>query len=166
MSFVDAIKSGFRNYAKFRGRAGRSEYWWFFLFTVLAQTVASSISDDFGNLVGLAVFLPGLAVQVRRLHDTGRSGWWVGAFYGSIGVVIVSVVVLILDAALDFGDLVDGTLASDDVFGDNISAGSVAFVGIAILAALALLVVNIVFLCQRSEANENRFGPPPPPKVL
>ncbi|NDE52489.1 MAG: DUF805 domain-containing protein [Actinobacteria bacterium] len=95
MSFVDAIKSCFRNYAKFRGRAGRSEYWWFFLFTVLAQTVASSISDDFGNLVGLAVFLPGLAVHVRRMHDTGRSGWWVGAFYGSIVVVIVSVVVLI-----------------------------------------------------------------------
>jgi len=166
MSFVDAIKSGFRNYARFRGRAGRSEYWWFFLFTVLAQTVASSISDDFGNLVGLAVFLPGLAVHVRRLHDTGRSGWWVGAFYGSIGVVIVSVVVLILDAALDFGDFSNGRFASDDFFGDNVSPGSVAFVGIATLAALALLIVNIVFLCQRSNANENRFGPPPPPKVL
>ncbi|NCZ68523.1 MAG: DUF805 domain-containing protein [Acidimicrobiia bacterium] len=166
MSFVDAIKSGFRNYAKFRGRAGRSEYWWFFLFTVLAQTVASSISDDFGNLVGLAVFLPGLAVQVRRFHDTGRSGWWVGAFYGSIGVVIVSVVVLIVDAALDFDDFANGTFASDDFFGDNVSAGSVAFVGIATLAALALLVINFVFLCQRSKTNENRFGPPPPPKVL
>ena len=166
MSFVDAIKSGFRNYAKFRGRAGRSEYWWFFLFTVLAQTVASSISDDFGNLVGLAVFLPGLAVHVRRMHDMGRSGWWVGAFYGSIGVVIVSVVVLIIDAALDFGDFSDGRFASDDFFGDNVSAGSVVFVGIATLAALALLIINIVFLCQRSNANENRFGPPPPPKVL
>ncbi|MFZ9707534.1 MAG: DUF805 domain-containing protein, partial [Ilumatobacteraceae bacterium] len=43
MSFVAAIQSGFRNYAKFRGRATRSEYWWFFLFTVLAQSVASSI---------------------------------------------------------------------------------------------------------------------------
>jgi len=166
MSFVDAIKSGFRNYAKFRGRAGRSEYWWFFLFTVLAQTVASSISDDFGNLVGLAVFLPGLAVHVRRMHDTGRSGWWVGAFYGSIGVVIVSVVVLIVDAALDFEVFSNGTFASDDFFGDNVSAGSVALVGIATLAALALLIINIVFLCQRSNANENRFGPPPPPKVL
>jgi len=166
MSFVDAIKSGFRNYAKFRGRAGRSEYWWFFLFTVLAQTVASSISPDFGNLVGLAVFLPGLAVHVRRMHDTGRSGWWVGAFYGSIGVVIVSVVVLIVDAALDFEVFSNGTFASDDFFGDNVSAGSVALVGIATLAALALLIINIVFLCQRSNANENRFGPPPPPKVL
>ncbi|MFZ9805471.1 MAG: DUF805 domain-containing protein, partial [Ilumatobacteraceae bacterium] len=111
-------------------------------------------------------FLPGLAVHVRRMHDTGRSGWWVGAFYGSIGVVIVSVVVLIVDAALDFEDFSNGTFASDDFFGDNVSAGSVAFVGIATLAALALLIINIVFLCQRSNANENRFGPPPPPKVL
>ncbi|MGA1321635.1 MAG: DUF805 domain-containing protein, partial [Ilumatobacteraceae bacterium] len=113
-----------------------------------------------------AVFLPGLAVHVRRMHDTGRSGWWVGAFYGSIGVVIVSVVVLIVDAALDFEDFSNGTFASDDFFGDNVSAGSVAFVGIATLAALALLIINIVFLCQRSNTNENRFGPPPPPKVL
>ena len=166
MSFVNAVKSGFRNYAKFRGRAGRSEYWWFFLFTLLVQGVASSISENFGNLIGLALFLPGLAVQMRRLHDTGRSGWWVGAFYGSIGVLIVSVVVLILDAALDFQEFADGRFASDDFFGNNVSAASVAFVGIATLAAIALLVMNIVFLCQRSNANENRFGPPPPPKAL
>ena len=166
MSFVNAVKSGFRNYAKFRGRAGRSEYWWFFLFTLLAQGVASSISENFGNLIGLALFLPGLAVQIRRLHDTGRSGWWVGAFYGSIGVLIVSVVVLILDAALDFQEFADGRFASDDFFGNNVSAASVAFVGIATLVAFALLVMNIVFLCQRSNANENRFGPPPPPKAL
>ena len=156
MSFVNAVKSGFRNYAKFRGRAGRSEYWWFFLFTLLAQGVASSISEGFGNLIGLALFLPGLAVQIRRLHDTGRSGWWVGAFYGSIGVLIVSVVVLILDASLDFEEFADGRFASDDFFGDNVSGGSIAFVGIATLAALALLVVNIVFLCQRS--NESEIG--------
>jgi uncharacterized membrane protein YhaH (DUF805 family) len=166
MSFVVAIQSGFRNYAKFRGRATRSEYWWFFLFTVLAQSVASSIDENFGNIVGLAVFLPGLAVHVRRMHDTGRSGWWVGALYGSIAAVIVAVVVLIIDAAIDFNDFSDGTFANDDFFGENVSGGSIAFVGLAGLVTLALLVVNIVFLCQRSNESENRFGPPPPPRML
>jgi len=166
VSFVAAIQSGFRNYAKFRGRATRSEYWWFFLFTVLAQSVASSIDENFGNIVGLAVFLPGLAVHVRRMHDTGRSGWWVGALYGSIAAVIVAVVVLIIDAAIDFNDFSDGTFANDDFFGENVSGGSIAFVGLAGLVTLALLVVNIVFLCQRSNESENRFGPPPPPRML
>jgi len=166
MSFVAAIQSGFRNYAKFRGRATRSEYWWFFLFTVLAQSVASSIDENFGNIVGLAVFLPGLAVHVRRIHDTGRSGWWVGALYGSIAAVIVAVVVLIIDAAIDFSEFSNGTFANDDFFGENVSGGSIAFVGLASLVTLAMLVVNIVFLCQRSNESENRFGPPPPPRTL
>ena len=166
MSFLDAIKSGFRNYARFRGRASRSEYWWFFLFTLLAQSVASSIDEDFGNLVGIAVFLPGLAVHVRRIHDTGRSVWWVGAFYGSIAAVITAVVVLIVDAAIDFSDLPDGRVNNDDFFGDNVAGGSVAFVALASIAALALMIINIVFLCQRSNESENRFGPPPPPRML
>jgi uncharacterized membrane protein YhaH (DUF805 family) len=161
MSFVDAIKSGFRNYAKFRGRASRSEYWWFFLFTVLAQTVGSAIDESLGNIAGLVVFLPGLALHVRRIHDTGRSGWWVGAFYASIGVLIVSVVTLIIDAAIDFEDF-----DNSDFFGENVSGGSAAFLGLASIGVLVLLIVNIVFLCQRSQPSENRFGPPPPPKVL
>ena len=166
MSFAAAIQSGFRNYVKFRGRATRTEYWWFFLFTVLAQSVASSINESFGNLVGLAVFLPGLAVHVRRMHDTGRSGWWVGALYGSIAATVVAVVVLIIDAAVDFNDFADGSFASDDFFGENVSGGSIAFVGLAGLFMLIMLVLNIVFLCQRSIESENRFGPPPPPRTL
>jgi uncharacterized membrane protein YhaH (DUF805 family) len=100
------------------------------------------------------------------MHDTGRSGWWVGALYGSIAAVIVAVVVLIIDAAIDFNDFSDGTFANDDFFGENVSGGSIAFVGLAGLVTLALLVVNIVFLCQRSNESENRFGPPPPPRML
>lgn len=161
MSFLAAIQSGFRNYVKFRGRASRSEYWWFFLFTVLLQTVTSSIDENLGNLAGLVVFLPGLAVQVRRLHDTGRSGWWVGAFYASIGVLIVAVVTLIIDAAIDFDELTGG-----DFLGDNVSGGSAAFLGIAAIGVLVLFVVNVVFLCQRGQAAENRFGPPPPPRTV
>lgn len=87
MSFPAAVASALRQYVGFHGRARRSEYWWFFLFTSLLTLVASfvdsalGIADELGNgpvgaVAGLAILLPSLAVGVRRLHDTGRSGWW------------------------------------------------------------------------------------------
>jgi uncharacterized membrane protein YhaH (DUF805 family) len=81
MGFVDAIKSGFNNYVNFQGRARRSEYWFWFLFTFLLSIVASIIDGVLGiyllaGLAMLATILPSIAVGVRRLHDTGRSGFW------------------------------------------------------------------------------------------
>lgn len=75
-------------YADFSGRAPRAEYWWFFLgemiVLVLAMIVDSILGTDIGGTgyglfyfaVWLALFIPALAVGVRRLHDTDRSGWW------------------------------------------------------------------------------------------
>ncbi|HEX2190646.1 MAG TPA: DUF805 domain-containing protein [Longimicrobiaceae bacterium] len=75
----------FRKYAVFSGRARRKEYWMFVLFNVLAS-ISLAIADGvlglgggfglLGAVYALAVLVPGLAVSVRRLHDTGRSGWW------------------------------------------------------------------------------------------
>ncbi|MCA9876669.1 MAG: DUF805 domain-containing protein [Thermomicrobiales bacterium] len=95
MNFVEAVRSGFNNYANFSGRALRSEYWWWVVFAWIAGMVANLIDSAFGwrvyettingiqqgsgpiaALVGLALLIPGLAVAVRRLHDTDRSGWW------------------------------------------------------------------------------------------
>lgn len=82
MSFADAVRSVLTQYANFNGRARRSEFWWFVLFNVLLSAVVSIIgaaahTSVLGYIVGLALLVPGLAVSVRRLHDTGRSGWWV-----------------------------------------------------------------------------------------
>lgn len=80
----------FRRYADFSGRARRSEYWYFVLFNFIATfviafgagVIAGMLSNDvrgavaIADLYVLAALLPGLAVSVRRLHDTGRSGWW------------------------------------------------------------------------------------------
>ncbi len=78
--YLDILKT---KYAKFDGRAHRTEFWMFFLFNVLAA-IAISIVDSIlgitfgglGMLYSLAVFIPSIAVGARRLHDTGRSGWW------------------------------------------------------------------------------------------
>ncbi|TCL72274.1 DUF805 domain-containing protein [Rhizobium sp. BK251] len=82
MTFTEAVGSVFSKYAVFRGRAPRSEFWWFALFNIVLSFVAGLIDAAFTNgdvlaiVYSLAVFLPGLAVAVRRLHDIDRSGWW------------------------------------------------------------------------------------------
>jgi len=79
-----AISIAFSKYAVFSGRASRSEYWWFALFSVLCSLVAALIGAILGRLINnflhlilfLIFFLPSVSVAVRRLHDTNRSGWW------------------------------------------------------------------------------------------
>jgi len=75
--------NAWKKYATFSGRAGRQEYWYFVLFNILAYILLSIIAGIIGkigasllSLYAVAVFLPGLAASVRRLHDTNRSGWW------------------------------------------------------------------------------------------
>jgi uncharacterized membrane protein YhaH (DUF805 family) len=87
MSFAGAVRSAFRNYATFSGRALRSEFWWFQLFIIAVNVGLFAVAGLLGQrggvlaflalvLFDLAALLPYLAVQVRRLHDTDHSGWW------------------------------------------------------------------------------------------
>jgi uncharacterized membrane protein YhaH (DUF805 family) len=76
MTFQDAIATCFNLYAEFVGRARRSAYWWFVLFGIVVSLVLTSLSTSLSVLASLALFVPTLAVGVRRLHDTGRSGWY------------------------------------------------------------------------------------------
>jgi len=77
MNFQTAIRSGFQNYANFKGRASRAEYWWWALFTVILSVLLSSINSSFGDLGSLVTLLPSIAVAIRRVHDVGRAGWFI-----------------------------------------------------------------------------------------
>lgn len=97
MGFSEAVRSAFSKYATFSGRARPAEYWWFVVFNILGNIVTGAIdysifggyvaqtadgytivvqNSPLSGLFSLAIFLPGLSVMVRRLHDVGRSGWW------------------------------------------------------------------------------------------
>jgi uncharacterized membrane protein YhaH (DUF805 family) len=91
MDFVSSIKRNMTTaaYAQFSGRASRSEYWWFYLFTLLATAVADRLSGTVGNIASLVFFLPSLALAARRLHDVGRSGWWFLLVFTVIGIPVV-----------------------------------------------------------------------------
>ncbi len=75
-----AVQRFFDNYANFRGRASRSEYWYIQLVSLFISMIDSAVnSDTFTNVLGvayLAVIIPSLAVGVRRLHDIGKSAWY------------------------------------------------------------------------------------------
>src|SRR6516164_5803498 len=101
MSFLEAISSGFRNYVNFSGRAIRSEFWYWALFCAVVSVVLGLIDRRFnpGTQVGafsflsaivwLALFLPSLAISVRRLHDIDRTGWWVLLDLTAIGSLVL-----------------------------------------------------------------------------
>ena len=87
LSFTDAVRQVLNKYATFKGRARRSEYWWFILFYSLVLIAAAVLDNLFGITIenefygaiyciaALVLFLPNLAVTVRRLHDINKSGW-------------------------------------------------------------------------------------------
>ena len=101
MDFVTAVKTCLAKYATFSGRASRPEYWYFVLFYTIASLVAAVIDVAIFSGAGLSpvslivfigLFLPSLAVTVRRLHDTDRSGWWwLICFVPLIGAIVLLV---------------------------------------------------------------------------
>lgn len=112
MTFQNSIKTCFSKYVTFSGRASRSEFWWFVLFTWIVSIVLSvvdsvlfgtTVTTDTGfeastdtpvlsGLFSLAVFLPIISVAVRRLHDRDKSGWW----YWLSLIPLIGIIILIV----------------------------------------------------------------------
>ena len=105
MSFGESIATCLAKYATFSGRASRSEYWWFYLFTLLMQwgSLLVDPSGQLGGLVAIVFLLPNWAAAVRRLHDTGRSGWWL-----LIGLTIIGMIPLLIWFAMPGHDAANG----------------------------------------------------------
>lgn len=100
LGFPESVVRCIRKYATFRGRATRAEYWWFSLFnTLLGMVVYAAVqhlmgteaADGAASIVQLVLFLPMLAVGVRRLHDIDFRGWWM-----LLGLTVVGIIPLII----------------------------------------------------------------------
>ena len=122
MNMSQAVRSVLSQYATFSGRARRSEYWFWTLAVFIVSIVGAVIDAITGGyvfqiVIGVATLIPGLAVGARRLHDTGRSGWWqLLALIPLIGAII-----LIVWYATDSGP--------DNSYGPNPKGGAQGSVG-------------------------------------
>lgn len=107
---LDYMLMPLRKYAQFQGRSRRAEYWWYALFTFAVSIVLALIDiavfgtaaggvGILGGLFALATLVPSIAVGVRRLHDTDRSGWWLLiALIPLIGAIVL-IVFFVMDGA-------------------------------------------------------------------
>lgn len=141
--FGEAISTCFSKYATFSGRASRSEYWYFYLFGILIGLIGGFIevagSPAVSGLISLVLMLPSLAVTVRRLHDTDRSGWWLGGpVLGLLGAGIL--IALIGASARNPDDL------------------AAPFLVILVLGYLGWTIALTVFMCFKGTPGPNRFG--------
>ena len=160
-----------KKYATFSGRASRAEFWWFMLMLIVLYLVATFL---FGGILGaagaasgepnvglamvaggtglvillfwLAVIIPTIAAQVRRLHDTGRSGWWVGAYYIGYLVLLFTMFGSVLGAA--------GGATETAAAGMGMSMLVMALWGI-------YGIVLLVFFILPGTKGANEYGPDP-----
>lgn len=186
MSFSESVKTCFRKYVTFSGRAPRAEYWYFWLFyliasiilfflnsalfgpetivteeTVFAADGSSSIEREVtqsynGGLIGtiftVVTFLPGVAVAWRRMHDAGRSGWWILAPFAISFATIMS---LILNS-IGWSAMIEALSETGHV---TVQSGSGALIGLAVFIVSFLML--LFWLCAKSQPGQNKYGPNP-----
>ena len=137
MDIITATKTVLTRYVDFKGRSRRAEYWWFVLAYVGISIIVSIIdmalrSQAVSIIFGLAIFLPYLAVTIRRLHDTDRRGWWI------------------------LSPLIGAAIA-----GIGAGAENTALMAIGGIATLVLYILIIVWLATKGTEGDNRFGADP-----
>jgi uncharacterized membrane protein YhaH (DUF805 family) len=180
MDFVGAIKSGFENFFNFKGVATRSEYWYWFLFTVLVNILTSFIdkvtdSSIISTVVSVALLIPSLAVLFRRLRDAGyRSAWAWSAIAVSLVFVfaLIAFIVSLFLVGLDYSVVANPDLMTDAMLTDWFSNPAVlVFLFLTLITGLAALVlnviVNIAFCIQPTKTAEqgNKYVLPKNPTI-
>jgi uncharacterized membrane protein YhaH (DUF805 family) len=168
-----------KRYAEFSGRSSRAEFWWFWLFVMVlwivvyflmigsVMSVAMSQTEPSAGFAGafgvvgillllfwVGILIPSIAVQVRRLHDINRSGWWLGGFY--LVYALYFVLLFGMLGAQMGAAMTGGTPDTPPGFGPMFAVTMVVGLGMFIYA-IALLV----FYCQAGTSGDNRFGPDP-----
>ena len=175
LTFKEAIGECLGKYATFTGRSRRSEYWWFGLFVLILTLIPSGLAIATEGILGktenafcivilmgvasfvvvLWTIIPSLAVQTRRLHDVGRSGWWIvgGVVVGLLYPIAKSVVLGFeaLDCENEVQNLIDAQVST---------LGGTVMLLLA-LVGLGLSIAVFVFSLQDSHRGENKYGPSP-----
>jgi len=142
-SFVEAAVLPFRRYARFAGRSSRMEFWSYTIAASALQIAVAVAATPISWPLCLVLFLPSLAVLVRRLHDVDRSGWW------ALPLPVLSFALLFMYALTSV------------MLGDETGKQILIAAGLSFLAILVLGTTLLVWTCRRGTLAQNRFGLPP-----
>jgi uncharacterized membrane protein YhaH (DUF805 family) len=137
----------------YQGRINRAKFWLAVLIYIVVSVVAGAMALASGSealstlingIVGLATFVSGIFVAIKRLHDRDKSGWWLALFYIAPGVLITIAVVAWIFAAM----------------GEGTGAGGFAFLCSAAAVAISIWAF-VEFGCLRGTVGPNQYGPDP-----
>lgn len=177
----DAVIRFFQNYAKFSGRASRSEFWWVVLATVIASTIFVMLSAGFPGIMGnvfailfivfeLSIIVPSLALMTRRAHDSNMSGWWVFGYYAA-NALTGSLAVSAFIQALTPSKMI--VIENYEQYGAlsqmSINSGAVTMMSVSSLLSLVTLVLFFVITLRKPRPEGVRFDKqyiPTPPTDL
>ena len=177
----DAVIRFFQNYAKFSGRASRSEFWWVVLATVIASTIFVMLSAGFPGIMGnvfailfivfeLSIIVPSLALMTRRAHDSNMSGWWVFGYYAA-NALTGSLAVSAFIQALTPSKMI--VIENYEQYGAlsqmSINSGAVTMMGVSSLLSLVTFILFLVITLRKPRPEGVRFDKqyiPTPPTDL
>jgi uncharacterized membrane protein YhaH (DUF805 family) len=185
MNFVDAIASGFKNYFNFKGRASRSEFWYWVLFTILLSLVLGTIetvlwpatpidSEDLEavlnsafsaptpltSLANLILFIPGLSVSARRFHDAGFSAKWLFLLLVPAAYSIFAIVGLVAIGSSYFGS----AMPTVEDFPVEVLISIIFLIAPIFALGFAVFVIHMIFALKptRSFYDGNKHVEPTP----
>ncbi|MCX7561027.1 DUF805 domain-containing protein [Sulfitobacter sp. F26204] len=148
MDFPTAVRTCLtQKYADFKGRASRSEYWWFFLAVFIGAVVTQLIWGLLYLIFALAILCPALAAAFRRLQDTGRPGWYAVIPFGLSLLITVIAPDIPTEDAIAAGQMPD--------------AGNMILFGLLSLVQLVISLLFLWWLTRPSQPETNAYGPPP-----
>jgi uncharacterized membrane protein YhaH (DUF805 family) len=169
MDPITAIKTCFKKYFDFKGRARRSEFWWFALFVLLVSTVLSYLSafvpgiSYVSAVFALATYIPLFAALTRRLHDTNRSGWWVAIMAVFYICYLGSTLYLVGPNLEMFSQGGGDMMAMAEAMANAVqsSPGTATVMAVCSLGFLLFFVIDHIFAVIDSKWGENKYGPSP-----
>lgn len=161
LGFTEALSAAWNKIAQFNGRSRRSEYWWTYLVATILNFIFTFV-PVIGSLISLLISLALIPITFRRLHDTGRSGWWYGvSLIGGLAFFVFFIFVLIgsLGVSASLSDL--SSMSDNEIIEKMLTGVTLGYVAIGLLIGIVYNIILLVFLCQDSHMQDNKYGPSP-----
>ena len=168
MSPVESVVTCLKKFFDFKGRARRSEFWWYILFYYIVSTAFSwmgnfvPVLSVVGLVISTALFIPQFSAVTRRMHDTNHSGWWIFVIFVLVVFYIVSLVALLAPLGINMLEITDPMAMATEMV-DVVQAHPVlaTVMSFSSLLSMILLIVTLVFAIKDSDWKENKYGPSP-----